>query len=78
MEAPAAVPADTLESLHKACGSVEVAKDLLGRSASLYAQAARAPDREVVQIFATAVKALASVVEALEAQLRKTSLGPAA
>jgi hypothetical protein len=67
-----------MESLHRACGSVEVARDLLSRSQSLYAGAGSTPDHDVVECFVSAALALSRVVEALQVQLRPTSLGPAA
>ena len=67
-----------IESLHKACGSVEVAKDLLGRSQSLYADSSEMVDHEIVDYFVDATRALSRVVEAIEAHLRGTRLGPAA
>lgn len=67
-----------MQSLHKACGSVEVAKDLLDRSQSLYSDAAEMVDHELVEYFIDATRALARVVEAIEGHLRGTSLGPAA
>ncbi len=70
--------APLIETLHKACGSVEVARDLLGRSGSLYLQAADAEDIDVAECFTHAAHALSRVVELLQLKLHKTSLGPAA
>ncbi len=70
-----------IESLHKACGSIEVAKDLLGRSHMLYTDSAKEPDRDVMERFVHAATALTRVVEALQEHLvpsGKSSLGPAA
>ncbi|HYZ92662.1 MAG TPA: hypothetical protein VFA34_09755 [Actinomycetota bacterium] len=67
-----------VETLHKACGSVEVARDLVGRSGSLYLQADTAPDNFVAGCFDEAARALESVVEALKVKLGESSLGPAA
>ena len=67
-----------IERLHKACGSVELARDLLGRSGSLYLQAETMPDSHVAGCFDDAARALATVVEALKSKLGETSLGPAA
>jgi len=72
------VQAPLIETLHKACGSVEVARDLLSRSQSLYAGAASTPDHDVIESFVNAALALSRVVEALQVRLRPTSLGPAA
>lgn len=66
------------EALHKACGSVEVAKDLVGRSASLYLRAESSPEPLVTERFAEATRALSSVMEVLQVKLIETSLGPAA
>ena len=78
MEAPVRSSMPGMESLHKACGSVEVARDLLSRSQSLYAGSSSAPDHDVVECFANAALALSRVVEVIQVQLRATSLGPAA
>jgi hypothetical protein len=69
--------ASLIETLHKACGSVEVAADLLGRAGSLYMRAAEGPDDQVTERFADAARALSLVVEALQIELLET-LGPAA
>jgi hypothetical protein len=67
-----------IEELHKACGSVEVARDLLGRSGSLYVHATGATDEDVNECFAHAASALSRVVEALQLKMSESSLGPAA
>lgn len=66
------------ELLHRTCGTVELAKDLVGRSQCLYMGAATVPDRLVVERFTDAVRALEDVAQALEAHVRTTRLGPAA
>lgn len=70
--------APLIETLHKACGSVEVARDLLGRSGSLYLQSSEAEDAHVNECFAHAASALSRVVEALQMKMNESSLGPAA
>lgn len=64
-----------IESLHKACGSVEVAKDMVER---LRAGAAEGPSPELLERLTEATRALGRAVEAIEAHLRGSSLGPAA
>jgi hypothetical protein len=67
-----------LQTLHKACGGVEIAQDLVWRSGSLYAGVSGSPDHGVMESFMQAADALALVVETLRGQLRRSSLGPAA
>lgn len=67
-----------IETLQKACGSVEVAQDLVGRSGSLYLQAEVTPDTHVAGCFDEAARALETVIEALKLKLGEKSLGPAA
>lgn len=57
------------QTLHKACGTVEVARDLVGRSGRLFLQAENAPDRYVASCFDEAVRALTTVVQALKLKL---------
>jgi hypothetical protein len=64
--------------LYRVTGSVYVASDLIGRAVTQYAQAAGAPDRQVIEKCTEAGLALATVVETLEAALRAERLGPAA
>ncbi len=54
--------------LHRVSGSVEVARDLLGRSGTLYVMSNDAPDRAIVDRFTKAAEALALVAEALESE----------
>lgn len=70
--------APVIETLHKACGSVEVARDLLGRSGSLYLQIASDGDAEVAECFTHAAIALSRVVDALQLKMSETSAVPAA
>lgn len=70
--------APVIEALHKACGRVEVAKDLLGRSGSLYLQIAQDGDHEVSECFTSAETALQRVVDVLQVKMAETTLGPAA
>jgi len=71
--------ASQLDVLQRMCGSLEVARDLVGRSGTMYVMATDDPDRSVVERFTEAAAALALVAEALEGKLLATSsLGPAA
>lgn len=67
-----------VETLHKACGTVQLATDLVCRSGSLYRQAETTPDDRLAGCFDEATRALTTVVEALKVKLGETSLGPAA
>jgi hypothetical protein len=57
-----------VDLLQRMCGSVEVARDLVGRSGTMYVMATDDPDRSLVERFTEAAAALALVVEALQGQ----------
>ena len=66
------------QDLHKVCGTLEVARDLVGRSGFKYLESATIPDSRTLECFAHAASALARVIEVLEGQITEPSLGPAA
>ncbi len=57
-----------VDLLQRMCGSVEVARDLVGRSGTMYVMATDSPDRSLVERFTEAAAALALVAEALQGQ----------
>ena len=57
-----------VDLLQRMCGSVEVARDLVGRSGTMYVMATDDPDRSLVERFTEAAAALALVAEALQGQ----------
>jgi hypothetical protein len=60
--------------LHRVSGSVEVARDLLGRSGTMYLMGTDIPDSTVVDRFTRAAEALALVAEALEGEFGSPSM----
>lgn len=63
-----------IQALHRACGGVEIARDLVGRSGALYLRTELRPDRELAESFAHASVALTRVLDAL--QLKSTQASP--
>lgn len=72
-----AAPMGVVELMHKIQGSVEVARDLVGRSGALYVTVAELPEARILEALADAAHALSRVSEVLDQQL-SGSLGPAA
>jgi hypothetical protein len=70
-----AQPETLRDVLHKVTGSVYVASDLIGRAVAQYVDAARSPDRTVIERCTEAGLALAGVAETLEAALRAETRG---
>jgi len=61
--------ASQLDVLQRMCGTVEVARDLVGRSGTMYVMTTDDPDSSVVERFTQAARALADVAEALQDKL---------
>ena len=59
---------ELVDVLHRVSGSVEVARDLLGRSGTMYLMANDEPSSSVVDRFTKAAEALALVAEALKGE----------
>jgi hypothetical protein len=59
-----------VDLLQRMCGSVEVARDLVGRSGTLYVMTTDDPDRSLVERFTEAARALALIAEALHGQVQ--------
>ena len=61
-----------VDLLQRVCGSLEVARDLVGRSGTMYVMAMDDPDSSLVERFTEAARALALVAEALEGQVHSS------
>jgi len=70
--------ASQLDVLQRMCGTVEVARDLVARSGTMYVMTTDEPDTSVVERFTEAARALADVAEALQGKIAAPKLGPAA
>jgi hypothetical protein len=66
-----------VEALHKMCGSLEVARDLVARSGVVYVNAADTPDGRILELMTQAAAMLSRTVEALQEDLG-ARMGPAA
>ena len=61
------------EQLHKVCGALEIARDLVDRSQAIYAASGTA-DEDVVDLFDRAIRALFLVMETLRREVQAERL----
>lgn len=66
-----------IEAIHRMCGSLEIARDLVARSGVLYVTVADNPDGRILELMTHATSMLTLAVEALQEDISQPFDRPA-